>query len=128
MKNYLNSYLFTRITNLDKNSQKQKHQMALILTPLLTKSERKSLAFFLICSPRTFQNTILLQPKRTRNLTVLSPVFSSCIIYTLFIEIPRYLEIPLIDFFENSPCEITLGIPWKKFLGIPRNFRCEFSQ
>ena len=32
------------------------------------------------------------------NLSVLSPAFSSCIIYTLFVEISRYLKIPLTDF------------------------------
>ena len=36
------------------------------------------------------------------NLSVLIPVFGSCIIHTLFVEIPRYLEIPLIDFCETS--------------------------
>ena len=29
---------------------------------------------------------------------------------------------------EFNPCEITLGIPRKKFPGIPRNLRCEFSR
>ena len=35
------------------------------------------------------------------NLSVLSPDFSSCIIYALFVEIPRYLEVPVIDFCET---------------------------
>ena len=39
--------------------------------------------------------------QKVANLSVLSPVFSACITYTLFIEIPRYLEIPLRDFFET---------------------------
>ena len=33
---------------------------------------------------------------------ILSPVFSSHINYTLFVEIPRYLEVPLIDFCKTS--------------------------
>ena len=36
------------------------------------------------------------------NLSALSPVFSSCIIFAHFGEIPRYLEIPPIDFCETS--------------------------
>ena len=36
------------------------------------------------------------------NLSALSPVFSSCIIYTLFGEISRYLQIPLTDFCDTS--------------------------
>ena len=34
--------------------------------------------------------------------SILSTAFSSSIICTLFVEIPRYLEIPLTDFFETS--------------------------
>ena len=34
--------------------------------------------------------------------SILSTAFSSSIIYTLFVEIPRYLEIPLTDFFGTS--------------------------
>ena len=36
------------------------------------------------------------------NFCALSPVFSAYIIYTLCIEIPKYLEIVLIDFSETS--------------------------
>ena len=39
--------------------------------------------------------------QKVANLSVLSPVFCACITYTLFIEIPRYLEIPPRDFFLN---------------------------
>ena len=34
-------------------------------------------------------------------LICLPPLFSSCISYALFVEIPRYLEIPPIDFCET---------------------------
>ena len=34
--------------------------------------------------------------------SVLGPAFSSCMIYTPFLEIPRYLEIPLVDLCETS--------------------------
>ena len=34
--------------------------------------------------------------------SVLGPAFSSCMIYTPFVEIPRYLEIPLVDLCETS--------------------------
>ena len=40
-------------------------------------------------------------PKSTNFLSALSPVFISCIIYALFVEIPSYIEIPLIDFCET---------------------------
>ena len=40
-------------------------------------------------------------PKRA-NLSGLSPAFSSCIIYTLLVEIQRNFEIPLVDFCETS--------------------------
>ena len=36
------------------------------------------------------------------NLSALSPDFSSCIIYTLFVEIARYLEIPHLDICETA--------------------------
>ena len=40
--------------------------------------------------------------QKVANLFVSSPAFRSCVIYTLFEEIARYLEIPLIDFCETS--------------------------
>ena len=40
--------------------------------------------------------------QKVAHLSALSPVFSSCIIYALFVEIPRYLEIPLTDSCETS--------------------------
>ena len=46
---------------------------------------------------KTFQK----HPK-VANLSALSPAFSSCKMYTLFVEIQRYLEIPRIDFCETS--------------------------
>ena len=36
----------------------------------------------------------------------IKPAFSSCITYTLFVEIPRYLKIPLIDFCETPHIKI----------------------
>ena len=40
--------------------------------------------------------------QKVANLSVSSPAFRSCVIYTLLVEIARYLEIPLIDFCETS--------------------------
>ena len=40
--------------------------------------------------------------QKVANLSVSSPAFRSCVIYTLFVEIARNLEIPLIDFCETS--------------------------
>ena len=40
--------------------------------------------------------------QKVANLSASSPVFSACIFNTLFIEIPRYLEIHPIDFWETS--------------------------
>ena len=47
------------------------------------------------------QNKVVRKPKSSK-LSALSPVFSACIIYTVFIEIPRYnLKIPRTDFCET---------------------------
>ena len=40
--------------------------------------------------------------QKVANLSVSSPAFRSCVIYTVLVEIARYLEIPLIDFCETS--------------------------
>ena len=40
--------------------------------------------------------------QKVANLSALRPAFSSCMIYTLFVENQRYLEIPLIDFCKTS--------------------------
>ena len=34
-------------------------------------------------------------------MSTLCPVFSACKIYNLFVEIPRYLEIPPVDFCKK---------------------------
>ena len=49
---------------------------------------------------RTSLKTFRKHPKVAK-LAASSSAFSSCIIYTLFVEIQRYLEIPLIDFCET---------------------------
>ena len=45
---------------------------------------------------------LLITYMKVANLSALSPAFSSCIIYTHFVEIQRYLEIPPIDFCATS--------------------------
>ena len=40
--------------------------------------------------------------EKLAKLSAISPAVSSCMSYTLFVEIPRHLEIPPIDFYETS--------------------------